>query len=128
MSLIVSRSIPFFGSVSDSKERRWISIRWGTSTGVSRRENDRRVTGAAGTLANWATPQVVEEQGKSARVRGQDWANGARPSKIAHKRARPQGPATHNLRTRQNVPSILLECDFVLRRARPRRRPPRART
>jgi hypothetical protein len=59
---MVLRSIPAFGSVRDSKERRWISIRWGTSTGVESREKDLRMTGAAGTLANWATPQVVEEQ------------------------------------------------------------------
>src|ERR687896_991657 len=47
MSLIVSRSKPFFGSVSSSKERRWISIRWGTSRGFSSREKLLRVTGAA---------------------------------------------------------------------------------
>ena len=46
-SLMVSRKSPAFGSVSCSKERRWISIRWGTSIGVSRREKDLRVTGAA---------------------------------------------------------------------------------
>src|SRR3954454_10582617 len=47
MSLIVSRSPPLFGSVSSSKERRWISIRCGTSRGLSRREKLLRVTGAA---------------------------------------------------------------------------------
>src|ERR1043166_3571036 len=47
MSLIVSRSPPAFGSVSSSKERRWISIRCGTSSGFSRREKLLRVTGAA---------------------------------------------------------------------------------
>src|SRR5215213_411397 len=90
MSLIVSRSIPSFGSVRDAKERRWMSIRWGTSLGVSRRAKDLRVTGAAGTLANWATPQVVEKQGESARERGQARANGARPDKITHAASRPQ--------------------------------------
>src|SRR5919107_4792649 len=47
MSLIVSRSPPAFESVSSSKERRWMSIRCGTSSGLSRREKLLRVTGAA---------------------------------------------------------------------------------
>src|SRR6187401_754186 len=47
MSLIVSRRPPDFGSVSSSKERRWMSIRCGTSSGFSRREKLLRVTGAA---------------------------------------------------------------------------------
>src|SRR5215467_6437596 len=47
MSLIVSLSPPLFGSVSSSKERRWMSIRCGTSRGFSRREKLLRVTGAA---------------------------------------------------------------------------------
>src|SRR5882757_2505566 len=47
MSLIVSRSPPALGSVSSSKERRWISIRWGTSRGFCSREKLLRVTGAA---------------------------------------------------------------------------------
>src|SRR3954451_444811 len=47
MSLIVSLRPPLFGSVSSSKERRWISIRCGTSRGFSRREKLLRVTGAA---------------------------------------------------------------------------------
>src|SRR4051794_28542254 len=47
MSLIVSRSPPLIGSVSSSKERRWISIRCGTSSGLSRREKLLRGTGAA---------------------------------------------------------------------------------
>src|SRR3954453_4227975 len=47
MSLIVSRSPPLFGSVSSAKERRWMSIRWGTSRGLFRREKLLRVTGAA---------------------------------------------------------------------------------
>src|SRR5882757_1390723 len=47
MSLIVSRRPPLTRSVSSSKERRWISIRFGTSSGFSRREKLLRVTGAA---------------------------------------------------------------------------------
>src|SRR3954447_13074020 len=46
MSSMVSLSPPFFGSVSSSKERRWISIRWGTSRGFLRSEKLLRVTGA----------------------------------------------------------------------------------
>src|ERR1700761_2444790 len=46
MSLIVSLSPPLFGSVSSSKERRWISIRCGTSRGFFRSEKLLRVTGA----------------------------------------------------------------------------------
>src|SRR5436309_2709080 len=47
MSLMVSLSPPDFGSVSSSKERRWMSIRCGTSRGLFRREKLLRVTGAA---------------------------------------------------------------------------------
>src|SRR4051812_31966355 len=47
MSLIVSRRSPLFGFVSSSNERRWISIRWGTSRGFSSREKLLRLTGAA---------------------------------------------------------------------------------
>src|ERR1044072_74702 len=47
MSLIVSRSPPTLASVSSSNERRWISIRWGTSRGLVSREKLLRVTGAA---------------------------------------------------------------------------------
>src|SRR6185369_17338450 len=47
MSSIVSRSPPLTGSVSSLKERVWISIRCGTSIGLSRREKLLRVTGAA---------------------------------------------------------------------------------
>src|SRR3954453_5005245 len=47
MSSIVSRSPPFFGSVISSKERRWISIRWGTSRGFCSRGHLLRVTRAA---------------------------------------------------------------------------------
>src|SRR6202000_3213286 len=45
--LIVSRRPPLTGSVSSSKERRWMSIRCGTSSGLSRREKLLRGTGAA---------------------------------------------------------------------------------
>src|SRR5579871_560850 len=52
MSSIVSRRPPPVGSVSHSNERRWISIRLGTSRGLFRRAKLRRVrsTEAAGKL------------------------------------------------------------------------------
>src|SRR6476646_10646780 len=59
MSLIVSRSPPCLGSVSSSKERRCMSIRWGTSSGFLSLEKLLRVTGAALERAKSATPQAV---------------------------------------------------------------------
>src|SRR5262249_51496856 len=63
MSSIVSLNRPDLGSVSASKERRWMSIRCGTSRGFGRREKLLLVTGAAFTRANSATPQLVEGLG-----------------------------------------------------------------
>src|SRR5215210_5847413 len=84
MSLIVSRSSPFFGFVSASNDLRWISISLGTSRGCGRREKFLRVTGAAADLANWATPQMVV----GVRIRrgdsGSKELNGARRTKIPH--------------------------------------------
>src|SRR5215216_3710307 len=74
MSLIVARSSPFFGFVSASNERRWISIRCGSSRGCGRREKFLRVTGAAADRANWATPQVVGDAESGARDSGQQRA------------------------------------------------------
>ena len=54
-----SANIPDLGSVSASKERRWMWMSWifrRVWRGVKR---TCRMTGAAGTLANSATPQVV---------------------------------------------------------------------
>src|SRR5215210_3570729 len=45
MSSIVSRRPPFSVSVSHANERRWISIRFGTSRGLFRRAKLRRVRG-----------------------------------------------------------------------------------
>src|SRR3954453_2146352 len=56
MSSMVSRSPPVLGSVSQAKDLRWMSIRLGSSRGVSRRANDRRVRGAS-TEAKAATPR-----------------------------------------------------------------------
>src|SRR4249920_4018277 len=89
MSLIVSRSPPLFGSVSSSKERRWISIKWGTSRGFSRREKLLRVTGAAFERAKSATPRAVRGT-KVKRRSGQENSNSARPGKITHGDARLQ--------------------------------------
>src|SRR5580692_4660589 len=47
MSSIVSRRPPFCGSVSHSNERRWISIRLGTSQDLFRRAKVRRVRRAS---------------------------------------------------------------------------------
>src|ERR687893_19396 len=46
-SSIVSRRPPLSVSTSHSKERRWMSIRFGTSRAFSRRENERRVRAAS---------------------------------------------------------------------------------
>src|ERR1700683_113274 len=47
MSSIVSRRPPFWGSVSHRNERRWISMRFGTSTDLFRRAKVRRVRRAS---------------------------------------------------------------------------------
>src|ERR1700704_4544882 len=75
MSSIVSRRPPVFGSVSQANERRWMSIRFGTSTVLLRRaklRRDRRAsTAAKKRLLRRATD-------------GQRRAHEARPAKIAH--------------------------------------------
>src|SRR6478735_15086 len=64
MSSMVSRRQPFSVSVSHSKERRWMSIRLGTSRVLFRRANERRVRGTS-TRGKTATPQGVgtDEEG-----------------------------------------------------------------
>src|SRR3954470_21611060 len=88
MSSIVSRRPPPSGSTSQSNDRRWMSIRFGTSRDLFRRAKERRARGAA-TLGKTATPQGVErrtgQQGGGA-LRGK-----ARPSKIARGKAAPAG-------------------------------------
>src|SRR5215210_4136267 len=74
MSSIVSRRPPFWGSVSQAKDLRWISMRFGTSRTLSRRAKLRRVRGAS-TEATGATPRNVET--------GQAGAHEVRPAKIA---------------------------------------------
>src|ERR1700755_1543598 len=83
MSLIFSRSPPETASVSTSKERRWISMRCGTSRGFSRREKLLRVTGAALERAKSATPRAVRGMVKKARAAGRRTQKSARPGEIA---------------------------------------------
>src|ERR1044072_7803633 len=86
MSLIVSRSSPFFGFVRASNERWWMSIRCGSSRGCGRREKFLRVTGAAADLANWATPQMVVGERIRREDSGSKELNGARRTKIPQAR------------------------------------------
>src|SRR5689334_1377806 len=89
MSLIVSLRPPFLGSVSASKERRWMSIRWGTSRGLSRREKLLRVTGAALERAKVGDSSDGQRDVDTAQI----WAGAlksARPRKITHGRTRPR--------------------------------------
>src|SRR5712671_996369 len=89
MSLIVSLSPPLFGSVSSAKERVWISMRWGTSRGLSRREKLLRVTGAALERAKVGDSSGGQRD-VDKRKYGQGYSNGARPRKITHGDTRPQ--------------------------------------
>src|SRR4051794_15289249 len=94
MSLIVSRNPPVFGSVSSSKERRWISIRWGTSRGFSRREKLLRVTGAAFERAKSATPQGGQRDVGTAQI----WAGKLKWRATAKNNTRRHAPASLALR------------------------------
>src|SRR3954452_18518726 len=87
MSSMVSRRPPPSGSTSQSNDRRWMSMRLGTSRDVFRRAKERRARGAA-TLGKTATPQGVERSGQQGggALRGK-----ARPSKIAQGKAAPAG-------------------------------------
>src|SRR6202011_618664 len=70
MSSIVSRRPPFWGSVSQAKDRRWMSIRLGTSTVLLRRAKLRRVRRAS-AAAKKTTPSEGErraEEGAEARL------------------------------------------------------------
>src|SRR5215218_110362 len=81
-----------------------MSIRWGTSSGFSRREKLLLVTGTALTRANSATPQLVE-RGKPAReVRAAALKRRATVKSITRKysRARGTGPRPH---TQLKVPA-----------------------
>src|SRR3954447_16195817 len=88
MSSVVSRRPPACAPTSQSNDRRWMSMRLGTSRDLFRRAKERRARGAA-TLGKTATPQGVErrtgQQGGGA-LRGK-----ARLSKIARGKAAPAG-------------------------------------
>src|SRR5215203_3567811 len=90
MSLIVSRRPPFFGSVSSSKERRWISIRWGTSRGLSRREKLLRVTGAALERAKVGDSSGGQRDGDKAQI----WAGALKWRATAKNNTRPHAASS----------------------------------
>src|ERR671915_2049851 len=66
-SSIVSRRPPLSVSTSHSNERRWMSIRLGTSSAFSRRENERRVR-AASTRAKAANSFGYWVRGEAGRA------------------------------------------------------------
>src|SRR3954463_2433660 len=76
-SSIVSRKPPFSVSTSHSNERRWISMRFGSSSEVPRRAKLRRWRGAS-TGAKTAAPSERSGEGKAGAR--------ARPAKIAQRR------------------------------------------
>src|SRR3954452_12062811 len=86
MSSIVSRNPPPSGSTSQAKDFFWMSIRFGTSTDLSRRANVRRVREPS-TEAKTATPQEVGVERARCAERTQD--KQARPRKIARQKAPP---------------------------------------
>src|SRR5919198_383931 len=86
-SSIVSLRPPFAVSTSQSNERRWISMRFGTSATFSRRENDRR-GGAASTRAKAGPPSRSRQPKKPGRA---ERAQKTRPTRIADRNPPPQG-------------------------------------
>src|SRR2546429_2957505 len=92
MSSIVSLSSPFFGSVSSAKERRWISIRCGTSRGFLSREKLLRVTGAALERAKVGDSSEVQRDGCTAR-----FSDGC-TARIAGSRAQRRATVKNNTR------------------------------
>src|SRR3954471_5377639 len=101
MSSIVSRRPPASGSTSQSKDRRWMSIRFGTSRDLFRRAKERRARGAA-TLGKTATPQGVERRtgqqgggalrGKSAPIQDSTRQGSPRRGAFGAHGPRPQRP------------------------------------
>src|SRR6476620_11612067 len=89
MSSIVSLSPPPFGSVSASNERRWISIRCGTSRGLSRLEKLLRVTGAAFERAKVGD----SSGGQRDVVTAQIWAGGHNKRATAKNNTQPHSTA-----------------------------------
>src|SRR5215203_3026783 len=115
MSLIVSRRPPDFGSVSSSKERRWISIRCGTSRGLSRREKLLRVTGAALERAKVGDSSDGQRDVNTAQI----WAGALKWRATAENNTPPHAPSS--LAPRAGCAGT----ERALMRARPWRPPPR---
>src|SRR4051794_21313094 len=100
MSSIVSRNPPPSGSTNHANDFFWISIKFGTSTDLSRRANVRRVRGAS-TEAKTATPRGVRRATGEVRWRcqghtgatSQDSTGGGGPPGGGTQRSRtPPGP------------------------------------
>src|SRR3954454_18229646 len=123
MSSIVSRSPPLTGSVSSAKERRWMSIRCGTSGGFSRREKLLRVTGAAFERAKVGDSSGGQRDEYKARV------NGSQGHRRATREKKTLGPPSLGPR-RRGVDSRLSRAVFDPSACEPTsarrwRRPPR---
>src|SRR3954469_25980249 len=109
MSSIVSRRPPVSGSTSHSNERRWISMRFGTSRTFSRRAKLRRVRGAsrAGTTA---TPRGSRRAiGRGALARGAE----ARPANLAQAEADPQIQGQSTLTDPVRAPAYVARAHVV---------------
>src|SRR6187551_3850734 len=94
MSSMVSLRPPAFGSVSSSNERRWMSIRWGTSSGFSRREKLLRVTGAALERAKVGDSSSEGQRDVKTEEKTQIWAGALKWRATAENNTRPQAPAS----------------------------------
>src|SRR3954447_9239884 len=92
MSSIVSRGPPPSVPTSQSNDRRWISIRLGTSRGFCRRANERR-TRVVSAAAKAATPQEVEN-GQIRRRGARSVQTEARLARIAQRSDAPLGRST----------------------------------
>src|SRR5689334_23756060 len=90
MSLIVSLRPPFFGSVNSSDLRRWMSIRCGTSSGLSRREKLLRVTGAALERAKVGDSSDGQRDVDTAQI----WAGALKWRATAENNTRPRAPSS----------------------------------
>src|SRR3954469_19769613 len=104
MSLIVSLSPPAFGSVSSSKERGWMSIRCGTSRGLSRREKLLRVTGAALERAKVGDSSDGQRDVDTAQI----WAGELKLRATAENNTPPPAPSSLALRADPGAPVELL--------------------
>src|SRR3954469_14847934 len=99
-SSIVSRRPPFSVSTSHSNERRWISMRFGSSSEVPRRAKLRRWRGAS-TGAKTAAPSERSGEGKAGAR--------ARPAKIAQRRTPLRGAWNGRHGPRPEAPRYVAE-------------------